>query len=128
MQIDGAKWQDMIKVLGVSHLEKAGELTYWETDWNRSEVVVNNIYFEANGIYLQSDCSDLFKGLRGHILGCGGLNTQNVTNMYQMFCETKLANPDVKKWKTSNVTNMHGMFYGAEKAKPGCVKLEYIKS
>ena len=117
MQIDGAKWQDMIKVLGASHLEKAGELMHWETDWNRSEVV-NNIYFEANGIYLQSDCSDLFKGLRGHILGCGGLNTQNVTNMYQMFCETKLANPDVKKWKTSNVTNMRWMFYGAEKANP----------
>ena len=88
----------MIKVLGASHLEKAGELTHWETDWNRSEVVVNNIYFEANGIYLQSDCSDLFKGLRGHILGCGGLNTQNVTNM-------------------------HGMFYGAEKVNPNVIEI-----
>ena len=106
MQIDGAKWQDMIKVLGASHLEKAGELTHWETDWNRSEVVVNNIYFEANGIYLQSDCSDLFKGLRGHILGCGGLNTQNVTNMHGMFYGAEKANPDVSNWNTSKVDDM----------------------
>ena len=37
-------------------------------------------------------------------------NTQNVTNMGEMFCRTSLTSLDLKNFNTQNVTNMYGMF------------------
>ena len=41
-------------------------------------------------------------------------NTNNVTNMENMFAEySSLSSlPDISKWNTNNVTNMNNMFFG----------------
>lgn len=75
MQIDRSKWNDMARKLGAYYKnDSSGFMLSWGS-------VVSNINFEANGIYLPTDSSYLFCGLRGEIKGCEKVNTSKVTDM-----------------------------------------------
>ena len=52
-------------------------------------------------------CKNLIKLPNLHLI-----NTNNVTNMSQMFClcSSLTTLPDISKWNTNNVTNMSSMF------------------
>ncbi len=54
---------------------------------------------------------------KSNVYGCSGMatwNTTNITNMYQLFYNTKVATtdiPNLSNWNTSNVTNLSYAFY-----------------
>ncbi|MEM8926413.1 MAG: BspA family leucine-rich repeat surface protein, partial [Actinomycetota bacterium] len=47
-----------------------------------------------------------------------GWDTANVTSMYRMFYDTRVAQPDTSGWDTGNVANMSDMFRYARVANP----------
>lgn len=67
----------------------------------------------ADNIYANPDCSKMFYGLtRIEYIRLGeGFNTQNVTNMSQMFgCLWRVSTIDLSMFNTENVTDMSKMF------------------
>ena len=111
-QIDRVKWGEMITTAGGSYTPGDEASMSW-TGANCSKIV-----FETSGISLPKNSSHLFSNFGGEVEGCQNLKTDNVTNMSGMFCEAKLANPNVSNWNTANVTDMKNMFFGAAAATP----------
>ena len=111
-QIDRVKWGEMITTAGGSYTPGDEASMSW-TGANCSKIV-----FDTSGISLPKDSSHLFSNFGGEVEGCQNLKTDNVTNMSGMFCEAKLANPNVSNWNTANVTDMKNMFFGAAAATP----------
>ena len=95
MKIDRQKWIDMVLALGGEYSTTDIGLT-----WSSDKRTFN---FNTNGIRLPDNSHTLFRGFKGPILGCGKLNTSNVTNMRGMFWTTEEANPDVLNWDLSLV-------------------------
>ena len=107
--IEREKWIDMVKELGGKVYDKK------DLEWNKS--FKGNMKFE-NEVYLPQSCSYMFKRFQGKLLGTANFNTSKVTNMWGMFYDTPLVDPDVSNWDTSKVTDMTVMFKFAKSAKP----------
>ena len=107
--IEREKWEDMVKELGGKVYDKK------DLEWNKS--FKGNMKFE-NEVYLPQSCSYMFKRFQGKLLGTANFNTSKVTNMWGMFYDTPLVDPDVSNWDTSKVTDMTVMFKFAKSAKP----------
>ena len=101
------KWIDMVKELGGTN---SGLLR-----WNES--FKGNIKFDSE-VYLPQDSSDMFRCFKGKLEGADKFNTSKVTNMFGMFYDAPLVDPDVSNWDTSNVTDMSVMFKFAYSANP----------
>ena len=70
------------------------------------------------GIQLPDNCFEMFDGFKKELSIHPNIDTSNVESMDYMFCNTKLANPDVSNWDTSKVKSMYGMFERAASANP----------
>ena len=66
-------------------------------------------YTSADEYTLAADASGLFMAVS--VYGLEHLNTSQVTNMTEMFANTRNTELDLKSWDVSNVTNMYRIFY-----------------
>ncbi|MBQ3435472.1 MAG: BspA family leucine-rich repeat surface protein, partial [Bacilli bacterium] len=80
-------------------------------------------YSEADTLYLNEDCSNMFNGFRSltDISGLADVDASEVTNINSFFalCRNLTDIDDLSDWDTSNITNMSSMFIG-------CSSLENI--
>ena len=61
-----------------------------------------------------TDMSNMFSGCNYFNQNIGGWNTENVTNMSSMFYGCNYFNQNIGGWNTENVTNMSNMFSGCK--------------
>lgn len=66
-------------------------------------------YTSADEYTLAADASGLFMAVS--VYGLEHLNTSQVTNMSEMFANTRNTELDLKSWDVSNVTNMERIFF-----------------
>ena len=93
-------------------LNSAGWTPDWTDDGKASDITT--VVFDASFANARpTSCYMWFKNFAylTQIKGIENLNTEKVTNMYEMFCLcSSLKSLDVTHFNTANVTNMNGMF------------------
>jgi uncharacterized repeat protein (TIGR02543 family) len=71
--------------------------------------------FDLNNVNTENvtNMSEMFVNCGAETIDLSRWNTSNVTNMYQLFAYSDFVTLNIKNWDTSNVTNMEGMFAGS---------------
>ena len=80
-----------LSAFDTSHADSMREMFYWSNDTMGNKPILSEI-----------------KGL-------DTLDTGNVTNMYGMFCNTRITEADISKWNTGKVKDMSDMFRNCDK-------------
>ena len=97
-------------------LNSAGWTPDWTDDGKASDITT--VVFDASFANARpTSCYMWFRNFAylTQIKGIENLNTEKVTNMYQMFCLcSSLKSLDVTHFNTANVTNMNSMFDSCE--------------
>ena len=135
MNIEEYRWQNMAEELDAYYWVVIGsdpehEERYYEKDWSHSNVNLNSIYFKTKGMHLPRECNGLLKGFPGQINGCENLDTSGVSDMSDMFCGARAANPNVTNWDVSSVRNMSNTFQWASSASPNVTNwnVSYVRN